>query len=104
MTAKEKIIKGVQLSLEKQHRLFIDSQIFINDKIVLTYRYKNDTTFIDIYIKDILCMTLSEFTISNREYYDMPQRAVDDILNWAEQQFMDNHIQGSMRQDIINNY
>lgn len=104
MTAKEKIIKGVQLSLEKRHRLFIDSQISINDKIVLTYRYKNDTTFIDIYIKDILCMTLSEFVISNREYYDIPPRVVDDILNWAEQQFIDNHIQGTMRQDIINNY
>lgn len=104
MNTKEKIIKGVQVALEKQHRLFIDSQILINDKIVLTYRYKNDTAFIDIYIKDILCMTLSEFVILNREYYDMPQRAVEDILNWAEQQFMDNHIQGTMRQDIINNY
>ncbi len=104
MSIKEKIIKGVQVALEKQHRFFIDSQILINDKIVLTYRYKNDTTFIDIYIKDILCMTLSEFVILNREYYDMPQRAVEDILNWAEQQFMDNHIQGTMRQDIINNY
>ena len=83
MTAKEKIIKGVQLSLEKQHRLFIDSQISINDKIVLTYRYKNDTTFIDIYIKDILCMTLSELVISHRDSYEMPQRAVEDILNWA---------------------
>lgn len=103
MNTKEKIIKGVQVALEKQHRLFVDSSLTINDKIVLNYRY-NDVTYIDIYVKDILCFTLSEFPHLEKIYYEVPPRAVVDIIKWVEQQFAENHVQKSMRRDIVNNY
>lgn len=102
----ELIFEGVKAYLEHRHLLSVDHiHLTINDNLCLfVHRNKEDIMYIDVYVKDILCSTISELGHQTTTHYIINEKACKDLYDWSLDMYNKYHYDSAAAQARVNSY